>query len=220
MPLKLLLSPDVALNQSCADDFRAALQEFDADGGEVDGIIEWISDPQEARRRTRCVYAHAAATHPASSFWPYKFVTSLLRLCIDRFSLNLQTNTPVLSVVPSGDGNWVVETGRGSVLAAKVVFATNAYTSTLLPEFTDKIIPIRGQCSAVVPTIPYSGERVLTHTYSLRWRMVSEYSASSTRTDLPTAGFRLLSPTTIGWNGDCWRRGMECTAGRSARSHR
>ena len=171
---------DVALNQPCADGFLAALREFAADGGEVDGIIEWISDPQEAKRRTRCVYAHAAAGHPTGSFWPYKFVTSLLRLCIDKFSLNLQTNTPVLSVLPSGDGDWTIETGRGSIKATKVVFATNAYTSALLPEFTDKIVPMRGQCSVVIPTKSYSGERLLTHTYSLRWRMAGEHSATST----------------------------------------
>ena len=174
-PLKQSLPSDVALNEPCANSFLAALQEFAADGGEVNGIIEWISDPQEAKRRTRCVCAHAAAAHPAGSFWPYKFVTSLLRLCIDKFSLNLQTNTPVLSVSPSGDGNWTVETGRGSVKAAKVVFATNAYSSALLPEFTDKIVPVRGQCSVVVPTKSYSGEKLLTHTYSLRWRMAGEH---------------------------------------------
>ena len=176
---------DVVLNQPCADDTYAALQEFAADGGEVDGTIDWISDPQEAKRWTRCVYAYAAAMYPAGSIWPYKFVASLLRLCIDRFSLNLQTNTPVLSVSPSGDGNWIVETERGSVKAAKVVFATNAYTSTLLPEFTKKIVPIRGQCSVVIPTKAYSGERLLTHTYSLLPRMVGERFATSTWTDLP-----------------------------------
>ncbi|KAF9792338.1 FAD dependent oxidoreductase [Thelephora terrestris] len=167
---------DVALNEACAEDFHAALQEFAADGGEVDGIIEWISSPQEAKRRTRCVHAHAAAAYPTGSFWPYKFVTSLLRLCIDKYSLNVQTDTPVLSVSRSGNGKWVVETARGSVQAAKVVFGTNAYTSTLLPEFTGKIVPVRGQCSVVIPTKAYSGERLLTHTYSLRWRMLdSDY---------------------------------------------
>jgi len=169
---------DVALNQPCADDFHAALEEFAADGGEVDGIIEWISDPEEAKRRTRCLYAHAAAAYPAASFWPYKFVAPLLHLCIDKFSLNLQTNTPVLTVSPSGDGEWMVETGRGSIKGAKVVFATNAYTSTLLPEFSGKIVPFRGQCSVVIPTKPYSGKKLLTHTYSLRWRMVWGYFAT------------------------------------------
>ena len=213
-----LSSPDVVLNQPCADDFRAALQEFAADGGEVDGIVEWISNPQEAKRRTRCMYAHAAAIHPAGSFWPYKFVTSLLRLCIDKFSLNLQTNTPALSVTPSGDGSWIVETERGSVKAAKVVFATNAYTSTLLPEFIDKIVPTRGQCSVVVPTKAYSGERLLTHTYSLRRTMVSGGSATSTWTDLPKAVLRLLNPTTVGRSGDCWWREVECASGRPTRT--
>ena len=91
----------------------------------------------------------------------------------------------MISVFPSGDGNWTVETERGSVRAAKVVFATNAYTSTLLPEFTNKIVPVRGQCSVVVPTKPYSGKGLLTHTYSLRWRMVGELSAALTWTDFP-----------------------------------
>ena len=182
-----LLTPfstlELALNQSCADDLHAAIQEFSADGGEVDGIIEWIPDPQEAKRQTRCVHAHAASRFRAGSVWPYKLVASLLRLCIDKFSLNLQTNTPVLSVSPFGDGNWIVETGRGSVKAAKVVFATNAYTSALLPEFAGKIVPSRSQCSAVVPTRAYSGGGLLTHTYSLHWKMVGQCSAISLWTD-------------------------------------
>lgn len=180
VPLKSPLPLDIALNQPCANDYHAALEEFAADGGQVDGAIEWIPDPQEAKRRTRCVHAHAAAVHPTSSFWPYKFVTSLLRLCIGKFSLNLQTNTFVSSVSPSDDGRWIVETGRGSVKAAKVVFATNAYTPSLLPEFSGKIVPVRGQCSAVIPTKSYSGERLLTHSYLFGWRIVSEHSVTRT----------------------------------------
>jgi glycine/D-amino acid oxidase-like deaminating enzyme len=126
------------------------------------------------------MHAHAAATHPTGSFWPYKFVASLLRLCINRFSLNLQTNTPVLSVSSTEDGEWNVDTERGSIRTPKVVFATNAYTSALLPEFSGKIVPVRGQCSVVIPTKAYSGEKLLTHTYSLRWRMVCEYTAIRT----------------------------------------
>lgn len=35
---------DVAMDQSCADNFHAAFEEFKADGGNVEGVVEWISD--------------------------------------------------------------------------------------------------------------------------------------------------------------------------------
>lgn len=100
--------------------------------------------------------------------------------------MNVQTNTPVRSVTGEGH-NWSVNIDRGSVKADKVVYATNAFTSTLLPEFVDRITPFRGQvctkyigivtlraqaipqCSAVVPTKAFSGPNMLTSTYSLRY---------------------------------------------------
>jgi len=162
------LSFDVAMEQKCADAWYATLQEYIADGGKVDGIVEWIADIEQVKNLTRCPSAHAAAIFPAGSLWPYKLVLALLQICVSKHSLNLQTTTPVIAV-KSSDGKWTIETDRGNVTAQKVVYATNAFTSTLLPEFKDKITPFREQCSAIVPTKPYSGSGALTHTYSLRW---------------------------------------------------
>ena len=54
-------------------------------------------------------------------------------------------------------------------MATKVVYATNAFTSTLLPEFEGKITPFRGQCAAIAPTQAYSGPLSLSHTYSFQF---------------------------------------------------
>jgi len=162
------------MDQECADFFQSALEEFRADGGRVDGIVEWISDKEEVKKRTRCPSAQGAAVFPAGSLYPYKLVTHLLKLCIDKHGLNLQTNTPVIAVSPSSKG-WSVDTDRGSIQASQVIYASNAFTSTLLPEFRGKISPIRGQCSAVVPTKAYSGSQILNHTCSLRWGSFKDY---------------------------------------------
>jgi glycine/D-amino acid oxidase-like deaminating enzyme len=112
--------------------------------------------------------AKAAVEFPAGSLWPYKLTIGLLQLCLDR-GLNLQTTTPALSVFPGNRSGWVVTTPRGQIHAAKIVFATNAFTSALVPELKDKIIPKRGECSAIVPTKTFSGPGRLTHTYSFRY---------------------------------------------------
>lgn len=90
----------------------------------------------------------------------------LLSLVVRR-GVNLQTMTPVLAVAdtPQADGSWAVTTPRGIILAKKVVFATNAYTPYILPQYANRIVPCRGICSRIVcpgqaPHLP--------NTYSLR----------------------------------------------------
>lgn len=81
---------------------------------------------------------------------------------------NLQTNTPVLSVseTPNDDGRWTVTTSRGSILAKWVVFASNAYTSAIAPEYKDRIVPVRGICSHIATPNPPTNP--LRSSYTLR----------------------------------------------------
>lgn len=58
--------------------------------------------------------------------------------------VNLQTTTPVNSVTTDTPDRHTVHTPRGSITAKKVVYATNAYTSGLLPEYERAIFPARG----------------------------------------------------------------------------
>ncbi|KAF2681138.1 hypothetical protein K458DRAFT_489612 [Lentithecium fluviatile CBS 122367] len=81
--------------------------------------------------------------------------------------LNVQTTTPVTSVSISPDGQNVLTTPRGVTRAKKVVFATNAYTAGLLPQFKDTIISVRGTASHITPSTPVHPH--LSHTYNLNF---------------------------------------------------
>jgi len=99
----------------------------------------------------------AVITDVAARLWPYKLVTAIWESVLTNRCLNLQTHTPVLSISSSGNGNWNLRTDRGIVETSKVVLATNAYTSHLLPSMADLIVPCRGQMSALLPGKAFSG---------------------------------------------------------------
>lgn len=56
--------------------------------------------------------------------------------------MNLQTWTPALGVESAKDGSWIVRTPRGKIITPSVVYASNAYTSAILPELTGLVAPI------------------------------------------------------------------------------
>lgn len=78
----------------------------------------------------------------------------MLQRIIDKHGskLNVQTSTPVLSVSAETDkhGMWTVRTSRGEVRARRVVYATNAYTGGVLPDYEGRIVPVRGMCSRIL----------------------------------------------------------------------
>lgn len=83
--------------------------------------------------------------------------------------LNLQTHTLVSEVgeLPSADGLWPVTTSRGVIHARKIIFATNAFTSALAPQYAKAIVPCKGVCTHITaaPGAPY---RHLPGTYAVR----------------------------------------------------
>lgn len=95
----------------------------------------------------------------AASLWPYKLVAGLLERLLElnskaspsAFSFNLQTTTPATHLQHLPDGTWIVHTPRGQLATPEILLATNAYTSHLLPSFSDLIVPVRGQMSALLP---------------------------------------------------------------------
>ncbi|KAG9496258.1 hypothetical protein J7337_012842 [Fusarium musae] len=111
--------------------------------------------------------AKGCFTYTAGHLWPYKLIHHMFSEAIKQ-GINLQTNTPVTSVSDTQDvtGHWTLHTSRGGVRARKVVFATNAYTGSLLPEYKSKIIPYRAVCSRIKTPGPHS---LLNNTYALRF---------------------------------------------------
>lgn len=113
--------------------------------------------------------ACCAFSYTAAHLWPAKMVHQPLdRLLTTKCLLNVQANTPVTSVSGTRCGEWIVQTPRGAIKAKKIVYATNAYTSDDLLEYSQAITLIRGICCN---TKSSQGKEAphLVNTYALRF---------------------------------------------------
>ncbi|KAI1380274.1 FAD dependent oxidoreductase [Hypoxylon crocopeplum] len=154
---------DVIMDAELAVSCKKEFDQLVADGFPTVKDV-WYLPAAAAENLSGVKGAKCAFSFTAGSVWPYKLVTRLLELAVER-GVNLQTNTPVTKVSETrdADGNWIVETLRGQIKAKKVVFATNGYTAGILPEFKERIVPVRGICSRIMipegksaPSLPYS----------------------------------------------------------------
>ena len=97
----------------------------------------------------------ALIVNDVATLWPYKLVAFILEQAIKANRLNLQTKTPItkLTSIRLNDGSprQLVVTPRGQIVARHVILATNGYTSHLLLEFGDLIVPERGIMTALLP---------------------------------------------------------------------
>ena len=159
--------------------------------GEDDPVARYrFWDSGEAEKKFLTKDAVGAISYEAGSLSAYKFVVGVLVLAIEK-GLNLQTETPALSVV-KGPNGWVVETSRGVIEAKRVVLATNGYTAHLYPRLQGVIVPLRGQITAQRPG---SGIRKagLSTTYSFIYAdgydyMISRPSGSMFEGDIVIGG--------------------------------
>ncbi|KAF4880641.1 hypothetical protein CGCSCA1_v000428 [Colletotrichum siamense] len=130
--------------------------------------VRLVTDAEELKTLRVPGAAGAAVQENAASCWPYKLVAWVFEDLISKFGggqqqsageggwFNLQTNTPVTRLQRldgAGDdgASWIVHTERGQVAAKQVLLCSNAYTSRLLPAFSDLIVPVRGQVAALLP---------------------------------------------------------------------
>lgn len=116
---------------------------------------------------------------PAATLNPAQLTLSIHTDNLSLGGYELYSWAPVRQVVEADQGRWKVMTSRGSVIADKVVFATNAYSQALIPELKDLLTPMRGGSYAAVPTDMQlrpsnSRLRLLDRRRSLRLRLPSE----------------------------------------------
>ncbi|ORY24894.1 FAD dependent oxidoreductase-domain-containing protein [Naematelia encephala] len=135
-----------------------------------DSDVRRVDDKQTLESLTGVQGGLWGASYPAGHLWPYKLAASLIRKCIAK-GMNLQTYTPATHLFASPAG-WTIETPRGNINTKSVVIATNAYTSSILPEFKTKILPVRGSACSITPAPSHSAGAVpgpLRYTYGLRF---------------------------------------------------
>ncbi|KAJ7667035.1 DAO-domain-containing protein [Mycena rosella] len=158
---------DVAMSQELAIKAIEVFDAYKAYGGKVDHIT-YISDPAEAEKVSRLKGAQALWSWKASTLYPWKLVAHIMQICLNK-GLNLQTWAPVTSVTAStkAAGHWDVNTARGAVSARTVVYATNAYTSGVLPDFAKYIQPTAHMCNKVVPPRAFAGGKALQNSYGV-----------------------------------------------------
>lgn len=162
-------SYDTFHSEADAQAMKAAFQKCLERGDEWTKDRQWIG-AEFAERLTSVKGANGAFSSPACSLWPYKFVTVLLeRAMLKNPKINVQTETPVLKTEDFHDGTTTIHTARGIVNAKKVIFATNAYTAALRPEYRGIITPYKGTAAHLAashggPVFPH-----LSHTYNLEF---------------------------------------------------
>lgn len=131
--------------------------------------VQVIESEEEMRKYRVNGASGATLTSGAGSLWPYKLVAFVLEKLIRGGKLNLQTMTPVTRIetcvdtdgtVGDGARRQVLHTPQGTIKARHVILATNGYTAHLLPEFSDLIVPERGNMTALLP--PARSERLET----------------------------------------------------------
>ncbi|KAM3077253.1 hypothetical protein ACMFMG_003283 [Clarireedia jacksonii] len=160
---KMTRTCDVWTTQHQVDQFKVVYQKMKSEGFEYMDDVKFI-EGKDAEVVSGVQGAKACTTYTAATLSSYKLVTQLLASILkNNGSVNLHTNTPVVSLSPNSSGGQLVETLRGTIRAGKIVHATNAYVSNLLPEYNANVIPCKGICchitlpqNTTLPPIKYS----------------------------------------------------------------
>jgi glycine/D-amino acid oxidase-like deaminating enzyme len=142
------------------------LQMLERRAPELRKLVRLVTDKDELAKHRISPKAYGATiTQGAAQLWPYKFCAAIMQRLVGEGKLNLQTNTPVLSLESQSKTSdaaavpyVLVRTPRGTIKAKHVILATNGYTSHLLPGFSSLIVPTRCEMSALQP--PANSERL------------------------------------------------------------
>lgn len=142
-------------SQALLDLVAERLGQLRASHPDLAALLRLVTEPAElSALRLGPGALGAVVQEPAAMCWPYKLVSWVLEGLLkdeegETGLFNLQTGTNVVHLQRSGR-LWIAHTDRGQIAARDVVVAANAYTSHILPAFTNLIIPVRGQVASLV----------------------------------------------------------------------
>jgi glycine/D-amino acid oxidase-like deaminating enzyme len=167
-------------NQEYFDDAKKAIETNSDPSTDYHDLVRVVEDPSELKALgLRSGAVGAIVQKVAASLSPYKLCVHLWQDMLDKYevsrpdttpvstgeshisTVNLQTNTPALSLRKhpgdSTGAGWLINTSRGEISTPAVIFATNAYTSYLVPPLAPLIRAVQAQMSALVPPPPVRG---------------------------------------------------------------
>ncbi|PWY76133.1 FAD dependent oxidoreductase [Aspergillus sclerotioniger CBS 115572] len=164
--LKVTRSFDVFFEEDHAREIREFIDEKKSEGVLWAKEVEWI-EGSDVDKISGVMNGKGALIVPAISLWPYKLVTALLSRVLE-LGGQLYTETRVTRV-EEGSNQTTITTSRGTLTAEKTIFATNAYTAALLPQYEGVIPPFKGQNSHLAPLPSFKPPIPLDNTYNLRF---------------------------------------------------
>lgn len=154
---------DAGLAEEKYGEYRRLVREGVVDVRDVE-----FTRGRQAERVSGVKGVKGCVSFTAAHLWPRRLVLGLLEGLMRR-GLECHADTAVVGVERDGEGFWRVKTERGTVRAKKVVVCTNAYTSSVLPQYKGKIVPVRGVACHIVSEEKRQKVPHLPCTYSLRF---------------------------------------------------
>ena len=140
---------ELAWAPSHFEDFAA-----EATSLEAFGVSARVVEKERLREEIETgAYHGGLALDPGGVLHPAKWFAGLVGLT-ERAGADLHERTAVRSIRRQADGRFVVETGRGAILARDVLVATNGYTDGAAPSIRRRVVPIGSYIIATEPLPP------------------------------------------------------------------
>ncbi|HEY3992466.1 MAG TPA: FAD-binding oxidoreductase [Ktedonobacteraceae bacterium] len=175
----------LALGEEQALEVRQSIEALNADGFPV----QWL----ERAEVQKLIYTPLGSEIVGAKFLPGQALVHSARLiqglvqAAQRHGAHIY-QARVLSLMQEG-GSVRVETSSGNIHAGAVVLAVNAWTSELIPEMHEIIVPVRGQILAYAPLAP-----VFTTAIFASLTETEEYWQQTLDGSLILGGCRALAP--------------------------
>jgi len=178
-------SISLALNEA-----QLALLEQAATMLRTEGVAAHLLDREQLRAYIKTPLGQAirgGLLRPANGVvHPVRLVQGLVAAA-QRYGLQSCAAT-VQQIIPQ-HGGVIVQTTRGTLRAATVIVAVNAWTGELVPQLARLITPVRGQMLAYAPTPP-----VFSTSLSASWTPTGEYWQQRDDGTIVLGGCRAAAP--------------------------
>jgi len=120
--------------------------------------VEWLEGRDVAAITGSEYFGYGVLYRSGGRVNPYLFTNGMIRAAVQR-GARVFGDSEALTLAQAGT-RWRVATARGSVLADRVVFCTNAYQTGVVPRFADNFYPLTAYGVSTAP-LPEEALRIV-----------------------------------------------------------